>query len=99
MDPSDNLIHVEIFGQTYPIRAGVEADYLRQLAAFVDQKMREMSQGMVTVDPLKIAVMTALSIADDLHQEKEKTRHQDAMIYDKSLECTRQIDQVLKKNS
>jgi len=99
MDSSDAIIQVEIFGQTYPIRAGVEADYLRKLASFVDQKMIEISRGMTTIDPLKIAVMTALAVADELHQEKEKSRRLDAMVYDKSLECTRQLDQILKKNT
>jgi cell division protein ZapA len=97
MDTPDQLTQVQIFGRTYPIRAGVEAEYLRRLAAFVDKKMNEMSRGMKTVDALKIAVMTALEIADELHQEQDKARRLDSMVYDKSLECSRQLDQVLKK--
>lgn len=97
METPDQLTHVEIFGRTYPIRAGVESEYLRRLAAFVDKKMNEMSRSMKTVDPLKIAVMTALEIADELHQEEEKARRLDCMVYDKSLECSRQLDHVLKK--
>jgi cell division protein ZapA len=97
MDAPDQLTQVEILGRTYPIRAGVESEYLRRLAAFVDKKMRETSRGLKTVDPLKIAVMTALDIADLLHQEQEKARRLDSMVYDKSTECSRQLDQVLKK--
>jgi cell division protein ZapA len=97
MNTADNSIQVEIFDQSYQIRAGVEIEYLQQLAQCVDQKMREMAQALKTVDNTKIAVMAALSLADELQQEKEKSRRLDSMVYDKSLECTRQLDQVLKK--
>jgi cell division protein ZapA len=96
MSNPENLIRVEIFDHFYQIRAGVEGEYLQQLAAYVDRKMREVAQGLKTVDNLKIAVMAALNIADELHQEKEKARRLDTLVYDKSLECTRQLDQALK---
>jgi cell division protein ZapA len=97
MNTADKLIQVEIFDHSYQIRAGVEVEYIQQLAKCVDQKMREMAQALKTVDNAKIAVMAALSLADELQQEKEKSRRLDSMVYDKSLECTRQLDQVLKK--
>jgi cell division protein ZapA len=97
MSASDKLTRVEIFDHSYQIRTGVGEEYVRQLAACVDNKMREVAQGLKTVDNLKIAVMAALSLADELHQEREKARRLDVLVYDKSLECSRQLDQVLKK--
>jgi cell division protein ZapA len=96
MSNPENLIRVEIFDHFYQIRAGVEEEYLQQLAAYVDGKMHEVSQSLKTVDNLKIAVMAALNIADELHQEKEKARRLDTLVYDKSLECSRHLDQALK---
>jgi cell division protein ZapA len=69
-DPSDKpkLVHVEIFGQTYAIRAGAEPGYVEQLAAYVDSEMREISRSGGAVDSVRIAVLAALNIADACFQ-------------------------------
>ena len=57
--------HVEIYDQIYHLR-GVDPVYIAQLAATVDQKMRAVSQQGGTVDSLRVAVLAALNIADEL---------------------------------
>ena len=39
-EPTSRVIHVEIHGQRYPIRSALDAQYVAELAAFVDEKMR-----------------------------------------------------------
>jgi cell division protein ZapA len=68
MDDNDPLVQVEIFGQTYSLRGGGQAGYLRELAAHVDARMREISETTRTADTLKLAVLTALNIADEYFQ-------------------------------
>jgi cell division protein ZapA len=60
-----SLVHVEIFGQTYAVRAGTEPGYVEQLAAFVDEKMRDTSRASGAVDSVRIAVLAALNISDE----------------------------------
>jgi cell division protein ZapA len=60
-----NLVHVEIFGQTYTLSAGAEAGYVEQLAARVDAEMREVGKAAGAVDSLRVAVLAALNIADE----------------------------------
>jgi cell division protein ZapA len=69
-EPNDKpkLVHVEIFGQTYAIRAGAEPGYVEQLAAYVDSEMREISRSGGAVDSVRIAVLAALNIADACFQ-------------------------------
>jgi cell division protein ZapA len=93
----DNSTRIEIFDQSYQIRGGVDPKYLTELAAYVDQKMREIAGASKTVDSLKVAVMAALNITDELFQERESARRTDSIVYDKSLECSRLLDQVLKR--
>ena len=62
------LVHVEIFGQSYAIRAGAEPGYVEQLAAYVDSEMREISRSGGAVDSVRIAVLAALNIADACFQ-------------------------------
>jgi cell division protein ZapA len=97
MRSPDGLTRVEIYDQFYQIKGSIESEYVKELAAFVDKKMREIAESSKTVDSLKVAILAALNIADELFQEKEKSMRFDSFVYEKSLECTRQLDQVLKR--
>jgi len=65
---------VEIFGQRLGLRADGDAARLQELARFVDYRMREVADRTSSVDTVKIAVLTALNIADELFQEREADR-------------------------
>lgn len=71
MADTPNLVHVQIFGLTYTVRAGADPGYVEQLAAYVDEKMREVSRGSGAVDSVRIAVLAALNIADECFRNKE----------------------------
>jgi len=68
MTEKPNLVHVEIFGQTYTVRAGADAGYVERLAAYVDAQMLEVSRSAGAVDSVRIAVLAALNIADECFQ-------------------------------
>jgi len=68
MDKTPNMIPVEIYGQTYNLRGDGNSSYLTDLAAFVDRKMREVSDHTATVDSLRVAILAALNIADEHFQ-------------------------------
>jgi cell division protein ZapA len=97
MQNPEGLTRVEIYDQLYQIKGGIETEYVKQLAAYVDSKMREIAQGSKTVDSLKVAVLAALNIVDELFQERERSGKLDSLVYDKSVECSRQLDQLLKR--
>lgn len=62
---------VEIFGQRLGLRADGDATRLQEVARFVDSRMREVADRSSSVDTVKIAVLTALNIADELFLERE----------------------------
>ena len=62
---------VEIYDQTYHLR-GVDPAYIEQLAAMVDEKMRAVSAHGGTVDSLRVAVLAALNIADELSTLRQR---------------------------
>ncbi len=68
MTKNQSMVPVEIYGQTYNLRGEGDASYITGLAAFVDQKMREVSDHTATVDSLKVAILAALNIADEHFQ-------------------------------
>ncbi|MGH9858299.1 MAG: cell division protein ZapA [Acidobacteriota bacterium] len=73
----DTKIQVEIYGQTYQIRAGADPEYIKTIARYVDIKMREIASGTPTVDSLKIAVLAALNITDEFFQIKRQKQDVD----------------------
>lgn len=66
-----NYITVEIYNQTYHLSGGQDAEHIRKLAAQVDAKMRAVAAQGRTVDSLRVAVLAALNLADELSQTQE----------------------------
>jgi cell division protein ZapA len=60
-----NNLAVDIYDQTYYLR-GPDPEYMKQLAALVDAKMRAVALQGAMVDSLRVAVLAALNIADEL---------------------------------
>ena len=58
-------VTVEIYDQTYHLY-GQDPDHIRELAATVDAKMRAVAAEGRTVDSLRVAVLAALNLADEL---------------------------------
>ena len=60
-----DAVSVDIYDQVYHLR-GTDAEYIERLAATVDEKMRAVAAHGSTVDSLRVAVLAALNIADEL---------------------------------
>jgi cell division protein ZapA len=56
---------VDIYDQVYQLR-GTDPEHIERLANIVDKKMRAVSAHGATVDSLRVAVLAALNIADEL---------------------------------
>jgi cell division protein ZapA len=85
-------IQIEIYDQKYSLvlKTAVEEAEVRKLADQVDTRMREIAAGANTADSLKVAILTALHLAQDYAELKGQ--------YDRRAEeCIRALDQVLKK--
>jgi cell division protein ZapA len=66
-------VSVDIYDQTYHLRAP-DPEYIERLANTVDAKMRAVSANSNTVDSLRVAVLAALNIADELMRLQEHCR-------------------------
>jgi cell division protein ZapA len=64
--PDSQVVSVEIRGQRYPIRSDLDATYVNGLATYVDEKIRAASETSPSGDSLRLAVIAALNIADEL---------------------------------
>ena len=89
------VIPVDISGQRYPIRTSLDAEYVARLAAYVDEKMRAASDSTPTGDPLRVAVLTALNIADELFRSRDVNRLRSGALAERAQELEQLLDRVL----
>ncbi len=61
-------VQVEIYGQIYSLKGTDDSARIRELAAYVDANMKEIERGTGTVESLRVAILTALTITDELYR-------------------------------
>jgi cell division protein ZapA len=93
--PEGNVISVEIHGQKYPIRSTLEHDYVGRLAAYVDEKMRAAADSTPTSDSLRLAVLAALNVADELFRCRDVNRARSGEIAERAGELEKLLDRIL----
>ena len=64
-------VEVEILGQKYTIRTDAPADYVRELAAHVEQRVRDIRGDAAAQDPVKLLALAALYITDELFRQRD----------------------------
>lgn len=89
------VIPVEIHGQRYPIRSTLDPEYVARLARYVDEKMRAASESTPTGDSLRLAVLAALNIADELLRCRDANHARDGELAERAGELERLLDRVL----
>ena len=63
-------LRVNIYGTEYPIRGIADEEYILKVAEYVDAKMREIDQKVAVKSALKVAILAALNITDELFRER-----------------------------
>jgi cell division protein ZapA len=60
-------VRVNIFNQSYSLRAASgDGEHVLRVARLVDERMRAVADGLAVHDVAKVAVLTALNLADEL---------------------------------
>lgn len=65
-------VEVYILGQRYSIKGDVSEDYIRKLADYVNDKIREVCERSPGITPLKASILAAITIADELHKLRKE---------------------------
>jgi cell division protein ZapA len=95
MDPK-NVVQVEIFGNTYTIRGEADQDYILGVAAYVDQKMREVTDKLPVASLSKVAILASLNIADELFKERARKRENEESLRTRTERIEAALDRVLE---
>lgn len=97
MEEEGGILKINIYGTEYPIKSGAETDpeYIKSVAEFVDRKMREIDENTQSKSALKVAILAALNITDELFQEKAATESLSNELEDKIRTLSDILDQNL----
>ena len=89
------VVTVEIHGQQYPIRSGLDPAYVAELAKYVSDKMQLALRESPAGDTLKLAVLAALNIADEYFRVLDDERRQNDQVASRAAALERVLDLAL----
>jgi cell division protein ZapA len=90
-------IKVNIFNQTYSIGSELGEAYIRELAEYVDGKMRTIADASSTVDTQKVATFAAMAIADELYTMRKDRGEQQELMKEQAERCLTLVERALKQ--
>ncbi len=89
------VVTVEIFGQRYAVKSDLDQVYIAELASHVDQKMRMASDELSSADSLRVAIIAALNLADELYRARTDGTGAEERVLEKAADIERLVDAVL----
>lgn len=90
---------IEIYNQTYNVHAEENEEYLKELAAFVDTKMRAVAEATQTIDSVRVAVLAALNIADELFTARKRQTSIEGPIRARVEKCVAMVEKALEQTA
>jgi cell division protein ZapA len=90
-----NYVAVEIYDQPYYL-SGQDSEHIRALAELVDARMRAVAAQGRTVDSLRVAVLAALNLADELAEARKAPGSDARPINARTASLRGLLDEVLE---
>ena len=96
VDEQKSLVRVSIFGHEYTVKAPADPEYIKEVAEYVSKKMKEVESGLSSDQTTaRIAILTAMNIADELFAKKKSTSMTSGDIEDRIQSLVDYIDESL----
>ncbi len=89
------VVNVRIYDREYALRSSGDAERLQFLCEHLDRRMRQAAGASGSVDTLRVAILAALSLSDDLFRLQEEFRNMDEVVGRRSMECVSMLDRFL----
>ena len=67
-------VRVQVFGSEYRIASDIDPEHIREVASYIDQKMREIASALALRNRSTVAILTAVNLADELFKIEEESR-------------------------
>src|SRR5215216_5960569 len=93
--PDPKVVHVEVHGQTYPIRTELDPRYVEELAQFVEARMALALKSSPSSDAVGLAILTALNITDEYFRARTALASRSGTLTARAEEIEKIVDQAL----
>jgi len=94
-----NVVQVQIFGHSYTIRGEAEQEYILGVAAYVDRKMREVTEKLPVASLSKVAILASLNIADELFKERALREDRERQLEQRAARLNAVLDDLLQEGA
>ena len=94
-----NVVQVQIFGHSYTIRGEAEQEYIMGVAAYVDRKMREVTEKLPVASLSKVAILASLNIADELFKERARREDRERQLEHRAARLNAVLDDLLQEGT
>ncbi len=99
MTESPNVVRVFIAGQEYVIKTSADAKYIKSVADYVNQRMKEIEESShETQSQLRTAVLASMNITDELFTEQSKASKLVNRVEAKTLAIKEYIDEKIENS-
>ena len=92
---SGRVVNVDVQGQQYAIRSELDPAYIAELADYVDHKMQIAAGELTNTDALRVAVIVAMNLADELFRVRATRAGLEQRMLDRTSEIERLVDAAL----
>jgi cell division protein ZapA len=93
--PEPRSVRVKIYDREYTLLTTGDPERLKILCASLDKKMREVTASTGSVDTLKVAILAALNLVDDLQRSRDDLQRLDDSVGRRSQACVSMLDRVI----
>ena len=95
-DEQKSLVRVSIFGHEYTVKAPANPEYIKEVAEYVSKRMKDVEKGLASDQSTsRIAILTAMNIADELFSKKTSSTIDTVDIEDRIQSLVEYIDESL----
>jgi len=92
-------LKINIYDQVYNFNVDQNEEHVKKLADYVDTKMREVADATRTVDSLKVAVLAALNIADEMFTLRERQQQTEGPLRMRVEKCVALVEKALERTN
>jgi cell division protein ZapA len=94
---TSRVVHVDIHGQRYAVRSELDPQYVGELATYLDTRMQMAARELASGDPLRIAVIAALNLADELFRARADATGLERRVQSRTADLERLLDGALNQ--
>ncbi len=69
---------IDLLGTSFTLQSDEDPEYLAELVGYLRTKISEVSSTVTTRDNLKLAILSAILVADELFKEREQGQHRNS---------------------